>query len=65
MHIVFNISFMHRSLTEAQKASKYQVGNYHVFLDNFEAVALPTLDSDTVRATVSLKAKLGYKIQWH
>ncbi|XP_011704600.1 PREDICTED: cancer-related nucleoside-triphosphatase homolog isoform X2 [Wasmannia auropunctata] len=36
-----------KSLTEAQKASKYQVGNYRVFLDNFEAVALPILDLDT------------------
>ncbi|XP_012231429.2 cancer-related nucleoside-triphosphatase homolog [Linepithema humile] len=36
-----------KSLTEAQKDSKYQVGNYRVFLDNFEAVALSTLDSDT------------------
>ncbi|EZA61579.1 Cancer-related nucleoside-triphosphatase-like protein [Ooceraea biroi] len=36
-----------KGLTEAQKASKYQVGNYRVFLDNFEAVALPILDSDT------------------
>lgn len=40
---------MRRNLTEIQKVSKYQVGNYTVFLDNFEAVALPSLDSDTVR----------------
>lgn len=40
---------MHRNLTEIKKVSKYQVGNYTVFLDNFEAVALPALDSDTVR----------------
>ncbi|XP_020284075.1 cancer-related nucleoside-triphosphatase homolog isoform X2 [Pseudomyrmex gracilis] len=36
-----------KNLTEIQKVSKYQVGNYTVFLDNFEAVALPSLDSDT------------------
>ncbi|XP_011163746.1 cancer-related nucleoside-triphosphatase homolog [Solenopsis invicta] len=36
-----------KNLTEAQKASKYQVGNYRVFLENFEAVALPILDLDT------------------
>lgn len=47
---VFNIFCMYRSLTETQKASKYQVGSYRVFLDNFEAVALPVLDSDTVRS---------------
>lgn len=62
MHIIFNISLMHRNLTEAQKASKYQVGNYRVFLDNFEAVALPTLDSDTVRVRrLSIKSEPGCK----
>ncbi|KAL0127517.1 hypothetical protein PUN28_003061 [Cardiocondyla obscurior] len=35
-----------KSLTEAQKASKYQVGNYRIFLDNFETIALPILDLD-------------------
>ncbi|KAL6264537.1 hypothetical protein P5V15_004643 [Pogonomyrmex californicus] len=36
-----------KNLTEAQKAFKYQVGNYRVFLDNFEVIALPILDLDT------------------
>ncbi|EFN89850.1 cancer-related nucleoside-triphosphatase homolog [Harpegnathos saltator] len=35
-----------KGLTEAQKNSKYHVGNYSVSLDNFETVALPALDSD-------------------
>ncbi|XP_014480132.1 PREDICTED: cancer-related nucleoside-triphosphatase homolog isoform X2 [Dinoponera quadriceps] len=35
-----------RSSTDAQKDSKYHVGNYSVFLNNFESVALPVLNSD-------------------
>ncbi|KAL6431772.1 hypothetical protein ACFW04_007351 [Cataglyphis niger] len=36
-----------KNLTDARQASEHQVGNYRVFLDNFEAVALPLLDLDT------------------
>ncbi|XP_032691190.1 cancer-related nucleoside-triphosphatase homolog [Odontomachus brunneus] len=36
-----------KNLTEAQKDCKYHVGNYSVFLDNFETIALSALDSDT------------------
>ncbi|XP_011257987.2 cancer-related nucleoside-triphosphatase homolog [Camponotus floridanus] len=36
-----------KNLIDARQASRHQVGNYHVFLDNFEKVALPVLDSDT------------------
>ncbi|KMQ89654.1 hypothetical protein RF55_10691 [Lasius niger] len=36
-----------KNLTDARQASEHQVGNYRVFLDNFEAVALPVLDLDT------------------
>lgn len=49
------IAFTRRNLTDARQASRHQVGNYHVFLDNFEKVALPVLDSDTVRVTFLLK----------
>ncbi|CAD1474326.1 unnamed protein product, partial [Heterotrigona itama] len=33
--------------------SKYKVGNYHVFLHDFEAAALSVFDSNTVSKTVS------------
>lgn len=36
-----------KNLTDAQQTSRHQVGNYRVFLDNFETIALPVLDSDT------------------
>ncbi|XP_072762524.1 cancer-related nucleoside-triphosphatase homolog [Anoplolepis gracilipes] len=35
-----------KNLTETRQASQHQVGNYRVFLDNFEAIALPVLDLD-------------------
>ncbi|XP_036139606.1 cancer-related nucleoside-triphosphatase homolog isoform X2 [Monomorium pharaonis] len=33
-----------RRITKAQEASEYKVGTYHVFVNNFETVALPILD---------------------
>ncbi|XP_029164293.1 cancer-related nucleoside-triphosphatase homolog isoform X1 [Nylanderia fulva] len=36
-----------KNLTDARQASEHQVGNYSVFLDNFEVIALPVLDLDT------------------
>ncbi|XP_070157115.1 cancer-related nucleoside-triphosphatase homolog [Polyergus mexicanus] len=36
-----------KNLTDARQASEHQVGNYRVFLDNFETVALPVMDLNT------------------
>lgn len=44
--------FICRNLTETQKDLKYQVGNYCVFPHNFEALAIPVLDSDTVSSKI-------------
>lgn len=61
------IAFTRRNLTEAGQASRHQVGNYHVFLDNFEKVALPVLDSDTVRVTFLFELINNHllQIRWH
>lgn len=53
------IVFTRRNLTDARQASRHQVGNYYVFLDNFEKVALPVLDSDTVRVMTFLLKLIG------
>ena len=50
-HILYLTFFTNRISTDApnKSSSRYQVGNYHVFRDNFETIALPILDLDTVR----------------
>lgn len=37
-----------------QQLQKHRVGNYHVFTENFERIALPTLNSKTVRIKKNL-----------